>query len=94
MRFEACHTIGLRTLVSLHDVIFNEFTLFKAFIPIRLNCGVVHEDIRTAVPSQEAVPFCIVEPANRPLKVCHGTPRKSSVRNYVHLDSNNGAKGT
>lgn len=54
--------VGLRALLSLDNVEFHLVTFLQTFVPIDLDGAVVHEDVRAVVPSDESVPFRIVEP--------------------------------
>src|SRR5579859_5966263 len=56
------HLVGLRTLLPLDDVKFDLVSLLQTLVPIQLDRAVVHEDIRTIVPSDEAVSLRVVEP--------------------------------
>lgn len=54
--------VGLGALLPLDNIEFHLVTFLQTFVPIDLDGAVMHEDVRAVVPSDEAVPFRIIEP--------------------------------
>jgi hypothetical protein len=68
---EASNVVGLRALFALDDVVFDSVSFLERLVSIGLDRAVMHKNIGAAVTAQKAVPFCIVEPANRPFILLH-----------------------
>ena len=62
--------IGLGTLGSLDDVELNLIAFFEAFVALALDRAVVDEDVSPAIPSEEAVALCVVEPLHGAFILC------------------------
>ena len=68
--FDAKDLIGLRSFRSLNNVELDLIAFLQAFVAFALNRGVVNEHVGSAIPAQEAVPFCVVEPFHGALVLC------------------------
>lgn len=58
----ADHLVRLRAFLSLDNIELHLVAFLQTFVPIDLDGAVVHENVRSVVPSDESVPFRIVEP--------------------------------
>ena len=61
-RGKGCDLVRLGSLVALHDIEVNGFAFLQALVAVALNSGEVDENVRAAIVTKEAKPFCIVEP--------------------------------
>jgi hypothetical protein len=70
---QAGYLVCLRAFLTFYDIEFDVIAFFEAFVSIRLDGAVVHEDIGTLIASDEPVTFCIVEPLHFAFVECHAT---------------------
>jgi hypothetical protein len=79
---EACHFVGLRTLLPVDDVEGHRFSFFEALVTLCLDGTEVDKDVGAAIiPAQEAVPFCIVKPLHLAFVLCQAIPPPKTVKN-------------
>ncbi len=68
--FEAGYLIGLRAFGALYDVELYFVTLFETLVSFALDRTVMNEDIGALIATEEAIPFCVVEPLYCSFVVC------------------------
>jgi len=68
---ESDYRIRLGTFLALDDVEFNVIALLQGLVSIQLNGRIVNEHIRTVIPSDESIAFCVVEPLDLPFVLSH-----------------------
>jgi hypothetical protein len=56
------HICSLRPLCTLDDFEFNRVPFVQGFVSLAYDCRVMYKYIRTIHASNEAVPFCVIEP--------------------------------
>ena len=59
-----CHTLCLRTFLSLNNFEFNVIALLEALISLRLDGTVVDEHVRAVIPADKAEALRVIEPFN------------------------------
>jgi hypothetical protein len=69
--FEAANLIGLRAFGAFDDVELYFVTLFEALVSFALDGAVMNEDVCPAIPAEEAVTFCVIEPLYRAFILTH-----------------------
>jgi hypothetical protein len=68
---EAKNRVRLWTFLTLNNVKFDVVAFFEALVTVKLNSGIVNEDIWAIVAPNEAVTFSVVEPLDFALIRCH-----------------------
>jgi hypothetical protein len=63
--------VRLRTVRPFDDVKSDGIAFFQTFVSIKLDGAEVDEYVISSLVSEETVPFCIVEPFDRSLKLWH-----------------------
>jgi hypothetical protein len=69
-----CHVCSLWAFGSLGDLELYLIAFLQALVSFSGYRAVVHENIRSTVASDEAIPFGIVEPFHRTIQTFHVTP--------------------
>lgn len=71
--------------MALHHFEFDRVPFLKGFKSVRLNRGVMNEDIRPAITADETVTLGIIEPLYLALNFCHLHPPVEFGNNELEL---------
>jgi hypothetical protein len=68
---ETHHRIRLWAFLTLDDIKLDIIALFQRLVPVQLDCGVMHEDIRPVIATDESVALGVVKPLDLPFVLSH-----------------------
>ena len=58
------HLLRLGTFLALSYLKLDQVTLLESLVPLAIDCGIVNENVRSALLADEPIALSVVEPLN------------------------------